>query len=657
MRLPKNVGRKATHFKMKVNTLTILYRLYTKSMRDNLINIDSFLISPTTKFMLSYQGRSDKTYTTLVGRQKDVLKVVIGGNSIIHFGHLPDAFVNKNTLKTYLSHIKAAFYSLNYHEMGHVLFTDMTLKTLLTGVESKYLSFTMQLFNILEDPVIESAISYYVEKEHPYNTSPRKFFNYLKKTYWLPECNEYKDDNSIASFMQYLLLLVRCGKASIKANNAIFEKYSKDLVPKIRDVLKDHDPIVRQEKTVVLANYIIENIKEFDWNEIPENAAGETTTGGVSPMTVPGTAPKSTPKGSSPLKGTSLTGKAGSVEDEDEEESEEDPAGKAGAEEEEEEEAKGEKEENSKNFDTQDLEADADTLFDNDSFTDMVGCLPEHDFYIAKECYDVSDPSVINDLDAQIEQNKDAIHEIAKFLTLFKGRKRPRRVSGFNSGRLDVFRAMQNDIKQGCDTKLFQRTVANGKTADLAISLLCDNSGSMEGTKSRLTSIATLALAQACEWSHIPFECNCFTEWDDISRTIVEKSFDDSFEKAKPYFAINDNKLIRKLTKLTYIRNFYGNVEEHNIYYIWRNLREVEHETKLLFVLCDGLTCGSKEVLARLVKQIEDDGIVVIGIGLGEEAVANIYPHHKIFETEEDINQGLASYLIDTLTQYATAKR
>ena len=46
--------------------------------------------------------------------------------------------------------------------------------------------------------------------------------DYMKKQIFFPQCEEYEDHGDVGSFMQYLLLVLRCGKAAIKNANAVY---------------------------------------------------------------------------------------------------------------------------------------------------------------------------------------------------------------------------------------------------------------------------------------------------------------------------------------------------------------------------------------------------------------------------------------------------
>lgn len=650
-----------------ISNQRVLSFLYQKVIRDEIKLIDLSLIGPTTKFILSYNGGSQSAYTQMVGKAKDTYKVVIGGKMVAQCAILPESFTSKAALKPFIKPIKASFKALNYHEMGHVRYTDMSLKVIM-DYDPKYRGFLAKLFNIIEDPVVEISITNFIEKTRPYDKSPRLYFNFLKKQLFEKQCEEYKDDGSVGSFMQYLLLCLRCGKDKVKGTNAVYTKYNADLVPMIKAALSEPDATKRQEKVVELGDWIIKNIKEFDWEgmKMPEDLPRGGAGGAGTPM--PSEIGGGMPSGFGGDGSGSCGDKEGAEGGEDswdwEKKGDESGAGKGSGKGDDEgkEEKKGEDEEDEgeESGETPEAAGEDDSAPDLDEvFEDLINSSYSHEFVVAKDEYTVVNGEELNEkITNQIEKSHECVQNISKFLTLFKGRKKPRRTCGFTSGRLNVRAAMQDDARDGCETKLFTRDIARGKMVDLAVSLVCDNSGSMSGTKSHLASIAALALAQACDWANIPFECSCFTKTSDspsgTSVTIVEKSFEDTFEKSKPFFGINDSGLIGYLDSERNIPTFCGNSEEVNLFHIGNAFAKCKHETKLMFVFCDGCTTGSTDSLRKVIAKMMHDGIHVIGIGLCDEQVAHVYPYHKIFRSAADIQVGLAPYLVDTLSRFAT---
>lgn len=659
---------------MSIRKERVLSFLYSKSIRTDMLLIANSLIDPTTKLQLSYRGNCNSAYTAMSGKDKDIFRIVIGGGMVAQGALLPDLFSDKAALKPYLGPIKVVFKALNYHELGHVLFTDMSFTELLKYNE-RYQGFVFQLFNILEDPVIELKVIKYVETTRPYDKSPRAYIDYLKKQLFSHQCKEYKDNGKIEAFLQYLLLILRCGKDAITGTNAVYEKYKKDLSPQFKDILMEPDAAQRQAKTVKLADWIINNIKEFSWEEVTAPEDMRPKLGGIR---VPGLRGGMPGGGSSGEKSSELSesdipdidgkisgGSSGKSEGAEEGEGGDKDGSKSkkdGKRKKDEGEADDEKsEESEKPEELKEAPSFADDVAVDECFDDLLNASYSHEFVIAKDEYIVTNPEYLEQqLNDQLAKTHDCVQDIAKFLTLFNGRKKPRNVGGFTSGKLNIRAAMQDEARDGCEIKLFDRRVPRGKMADLAVSLVCDNSGSMIGRQSRLASIAALALAQACEWSKIPFECSCFTKTSDdpsgTSITIIEKSFDDTFQRAKPFFGINDSELVHCLSSERRIPTFYGNSEEVNLYHIGNAFARCGHQTKLMFVFCDGCTTGSKANLRQVVANMEKMGIVVIGIGLCADEVANVYPNHKIFNSSNDIRDNLAPYLVDTLSKFATTR-
>lgn len=691
----------------------VLAIIYQNTMRERLRILDSSLINPKYGLQIIYRGSSRVTYSCLVpskDKTSVVYRIVIGGATISSVLHLPDKFHDKVTLKPYIAPIKAIMAALNYHEMSHVMISDLTFAGF-KDCDPKYDGLAKKLYNICEDPIVDKFIVEYIERERPHDVSPRTYMKYLHKLSFYDRLTEYKDDGSLGSFMQYLLLLVRCGRKSIPNTNAVFEKYAANLVPMLKAILSETNGTQRQVLSVELAKWIYENIEEFNWDEVeapddmkipsPKVAAGAPSgcssgsSGAEDGPTTVGKKIADTLGEAGPTTGkaegadsTTEEGEGGDGDDDDddgkggggddeegegdgeseeeeseEEESEEDEEEEDGEEEDEEadeEEDEEEEDEEEEEDDASDSPEDVETPdvddFD-DCFEDLLNSSYSHEFVIAKDTYVIKDPDALEAaLNKQLEQSRECIDNVSKFLTLFKGRIKPRRTGGFHSGRLDVRAAMQDEARGGGSLRLFERTLPRGRMTDLAVSLVCDNSGSMIGTKSRLASIAALALAQACEWSKVPFECSCFTKTCDspsgTSVTIIEKSFDDPFEKVKPYFAVNDSNLIGMLEETIGVPTFCGNSEEVNLYHITTNLAKCGHKTKLMLVFCDGATTGSVNSLRGALKRAKDLGIHVIGVGL-MSSLRGIYEHYKNFDTYDEMRDGLAQFLVDTLSEFA----
>jgi hypothetical protein len=117
------------------------------------------------------------------------------------------------------------------------------------------------------------------ERDFPREINPRIYFNFLKERVFKPKAEEYKDDGNIAGFLNYLLYFFRVGEKNIKEECAIFNKYRKDIMPFLKNIIGEPDGTQRIYKTIEFCEWMIANIKEFNWDEmdtttIPE--PGET---------------------------------------------------------------------------------------------------------------------------------------------------------------------------------------------------------------------------------------------------------------------------------------------------------------------------------------------------------------------------------------------
>lgn len=588
-------------------------------------------------FIVKQQG----TYTTLVGKEKNKFLISLGGGDTKEFVGIPDTISSKKVVMGLLPDIIKAMNAQFKHEFGHDKFTDMFCRAIQEYKEPKYIPFIHSTFNILEDQVIEYCMEKLYERDFPREINPRVYFNFLKERLFKPQAEDYKDDGNITSFLNYLLYFFRVGEKNIKEECAIFNKYRKDIMPFLKNIIGEPDGTQRIYKTIEFCEWMIENIKEFNWDEMdsttipePGETAGKFGRG------------RPAPTGYAPEKGFAGADK--------EMPSDEKPEGEG--------ESDGESSEDEKDKDDDKIEEKrVESMLNEDQldevFNDMLFDVQEHEWVIAKDEFEVMDNTIVDQINDDINHYSSVINDIAKFLNTFKGRIKPISRGGFYSGKIDMRRLIKEEIRNSCDTNFFKRKIIRGKDADLCVSLLTDNSGSMEGRKSVICAKAALALAQACDWSKIPFEVNAFTKtcdsFDGISITIVEKSFDDDFEKAKPYFAINDSTKIRALSPNKDIPTFYGNSEEVNMFHIGEKFKRVKHKTKLMFVLCDGATTGSRDDLRKVILDLQSEGIVVIGIGILDNGVAGIYDNYKVFSTVEQLETELAPYLIDTLSQYA----
>lgn len=633
------------------NSISFIRYIYSAKLLDKFKTVSKSMLTKSGVYasanvLFGFSKNAMSTYCRLASRYSSstipVFKIFFGGSLVKEVVGLPINTTNRKLLKSSVPDIKTALCGLFFHEVGHLLYTDMCDDSINTYKDKEYISFIHNMMNIFEDVYLEK---FGLRRDY---VVTQKYFKFLTDRMFAPQALSYTDDGSASSFLNYILLKLRCPKI-LTAHNAVFDSVAKDLVPMISDILHDDNGTSRIKKTIALCEWLIANttldfkhmIKE---DELPDYPVPY-------PPTTPGKAKTGATGGGSSSGGSDPTNRGctragGDFDSGDSDPIPEEPPVFSNVDELEQSLTDEEivSTYNSENDIHLDELQDIDDAFNSVLSLDMLG---NHETIIAKKFFAFGDNLKIAIDEALADVNPISL-KVIKSLKLFKGQIRPRDTAGFRSGKLNIPSAIKS-LNTGLPTPyLFQKKVARGQAADLAVFILCDNSGSMSGNKSHVCTRAMLALAQACENVGIPIEVCCFTEGSGINYTIVMKAFEEHFGDAKYYFGITDSDICYHYIYDQNIPVFCGNEDEVNLYYCWKKFLKNPHKDKLMFVISDGETCGSSEDLRNLVAQIKESGIKIIGLGIQSRAVATLYPEHKLFDTEESL-EGLPDYLLDTL--------
>lgn len=659
----------------------LVTRVYTDEAKAFGLKTSSML--PSFKVLFGFNFNDQATYTRPLRKAGEGFRIQFGGQMVVRAAEVPDRIYKKSDTIKFIPDCRKAFRAMFYHEMGHLLYTDMVDDRIIKYKKPEHRAFIHNIFNILEDIVIER---YGMSMDYPYTA---KYFKFLVKKLFIPQCKDYKDDpENPGAFLNFLLLKLRC-KSDFKGTSKVWEDNKKVLIPMVKKILQEEDPTERITLCILLGEWLIKKTKwDFSSIEDPVSSPSGMLSGrGGAAAGGKATSPKKT---SHKKKGKGKKGEEGEGEDSPKKgktkSAEEndgiggDKSGEPGENDgcggssnnrggdsgthdpsqapdlktkDELDDVDGDDEDYEDNY-----EEDNDLLLDHcneidDAFNETLREGNNHQFLLAKDYYLVTD-TVKEAINAKLNEVSTLTNAVKTAFAVYKGRIRPRYNRGFHSGKLDVRKAMQNTITGGCDLKLFQKKIANGIAPDLAVSILCDNSGSMSGNKSRVCTTAMLALARACELCNIPIEVSCFTECWSMNYTIRMKRFEDKFEDAKDFLGITDYDLYSKYIDDDNLQSlqFCGNEDEVNLYYLWKEFQRNKHKDKLMIVISDGETCGSSQTLRDLVKEIEKSGISIMGLGIQSRAVSGLYTNYKLFDTKESLD-GLPEFLTTTLFRFA----
>lgn len=213
--------------------------------------------------------------------------------------------------------------------------------------------------------------------------------------------------------------------------------------------------------------------------------------------------------------------------------------------------------------------------------------------------------------------------------------------------------------------KVFQRNI-KGKSQKVAISILLDQSGSMQGSRERCAAKTAIALGDALNTlggMGVKFEVIGFDNRYEPqgSTDLDEKPWLVKFDRLEPlqihkykFFEETWPKVKARLGSFVAHGN---NSDPDAVLFAARNLLEVKGvDRRVLLVLSDGAPCCASdlkrtgEYLKSVLLELEGQGIQTIGIGIETQYVKNFYKDWLVVNSVEDLEkegiQALSNLLI-----------
>ena len=180
---------------------------------------------------------------------------------------------------------------------------------------------------------------------------------------------------------------------------------------------------------------------------------------------------------------------------------------------------------------------------------------------------------------------------------------------------------------------VYKDEVKGREITDLAVSVLVDCSGSMCRDRSKFAYSTSVMAALACEEAEVPCEFAAFS----TRGVMYVKHFEEKWEDAKDILGMLCSEIRDNYSPVSSDTLYmWGGTElEEALPIIFANLRKYEEkQAKLLFVITDGDT-GDTYKTGQLIRQAREEGIVVIGIGVGtsEENLRACFDHCRSFDT------------------------
>lgn len=240
------------------------------------------------------------------------------------------------------------------------------------------------------------------------------------------------------------------------------------------------------------------------------------------------------------------------------------------------------------------------------------------------------------------------------------------RIPGYRSGRLHG--ANLHRILAG-DDRVFNRREEH-KSKDTAVTLLIDNSGSMEGEKLRTAMIAAFALSSTLERVSIAHEMIGFTtgDWANIPKSIADAMQEEynahqirysrTIPITMPIYKSFDERINATVKKrVAYMANAQkglgGNIDGESLEYAAMRLIKRPEKRKVIIVLSDGHPAGATnadEHLAMTVQKMAGLGIDCVGIGIMDASVKHFYPKSVVLSKISDLPGEVMKELKSILT-------
>jgi len=620
-----------------LKVLQTFFRIINKKI----FNVKVVSLIPHGKISVSFLD-SDNTYCYQPKSQYKYYRMVIGSKTVKEYTSLPDNFRKAKDIRPYVKPINIVMQALFYHEMGHLLFTDMVSQDI-QNVEASLANdrpFIHAVFNVIEDIVIER---YCMSVKYPYM---KKYFTYMDKV-GLQLSKQYQyipQDQSC--FINFLLCKLRYGKKFVQTNQE-WEDNKKTLIPMINDIIIESNPTERIKKSIELARWLLTNIKwkqpiksDNPLTQIVAGAASDAS-GSLTPTQGITKAKRKTKTLSKELNDDNgaVDDKQGDIDTGEATESEEDEIDEPF-------------EYDPKNDKLIEDLPEAEEKF-NRMLTKDIMCDDYIEMWVRQEV--ISNDAITQRIENILRDYASISNSIATTLRVFKDRIRPRYQSGFTSGKLNLRRVMTNHLSQGCNLKLYDRKICNGIAPDVAMSIMCDVSGSMMGNQSYVCTRAMMALAKACDLAKIPLEITIYTNYRGKSILGYVKTFDESLEDCKPFLGISstDFQYEQVDTQNSEFNLWNGTPTEVCMWHYLQSYKKNLHKDKIMILITDGDTSGSTEDFKDTIQEYKKNGIHTIGIGIQSRSVEKAFEDYKLFDTEDSL-QELPSFLTSTLLHLTT---
>ena len=238
----------------------------------------------------------------------------------------------------------------------------------------------------------------------------------------------------------------------------------------------------------------------------------------------------------------------------------------------------------------------------------------------------------------------------AKLLQIIQEKTYTRYEGNYRSGKLNGHKLWKQRLEK---FNLFQRREEPDKL-DICFSLLVDESGSMNRESKYLAAReATVVFAEVLDRIRVPFEVIGYsTENSEAAMAAslghipafkfrhirhsklqhrIYKSFDDTFTQTK-------NRLVNIYPR-------FNNWDEEHLLFAFKRITQRNEKEKIIIITSDGQPNGDASHLISTATQISKHGVRLIGVGVVDSFVEQIYQNHIVVKELTQLSQEIVQIL------------
>jgi len=258
------------------------------------------------------------------------------------------------------------------------------------------------------------------------------------------------------------------------------------------------------------------------------------------------------------------------------------------------------------------------------------------------------DPESYHQLWKEVQRESGFL--VSRMLHLLEEQAYLRYAGRYRSGKLE----MRKLWKQRLGTyRLFQRQEPR-RQRDLACLLLVDESASMQGNdKFRTAAKAAVLLGETLHRLGVPLEIIGFSTAEFEARAAMRLHLTPAHVYRTMRCAALEHRIYKGFNepfraaraRLCGIQPRHNNWDEEHLLFAYRRLDRRPEKTRLLLVISDGQPNGSAEHAIQTVGMLQGRGCHVVGIGIGQEFVHEIYPNALVVSGFGQLAQELLQLL------------